>query len=51
MLGQLCKNHLVDSGRTLNLEVNNMPRDFKYKLRKALFGVKAGGEHCTNQGK
>lgn len=47
MLGQLCKNHLGDSGKILNLEVNNMPRDFKYKLRKALFQVKADGKRRT----
>ena len=43
MLGQLCKNHSVDSGKILNLEVNNMPRDFRHKLRRALFQGKADG--------
>lgn len=48
MLGQMCKNHCVASGKILDLDVNNMPRDFKYKLGKALFQVKADGKHRTN---
>lgn len=44
----MCEKLSVDSGKTLNLGVSNMPRYFKYKLRKALFQVKANGKHRTN---
>lgn len=51
MVAQKYEKLSVDSRKTRNLGVNNMPRYFKYKLRKTLFQVKADGKHCTNQRK